>query len=208
MTDSDQEGVYSRARLGGRLVPGARPAVLVVDFSRGFTDPTSPLGADLAAEVRATLELLDCARSRGVPIIFTTVCFEPDGSNLGVWRWKSPAMAELVPGSPGVEIDPHLGVLPGEPVLVKQGASAFFGTDLHARLAALGADTLVICGATTSGCVRATAVDCLQYGYLGLVPRECVGDRSRAPHDAALFDMQAKYVDVISLSDAIAYLER
>ena len=208
MTDLDPDGVYSRARLGGRLQPGARPAVLVVDFSRGFTDPRLPLGADLAEEVAATRRLLDSARRRSVPIFFTTVCFEPDGSNLGVWRWKSPAMAELVPGSSGVEIDPGLGVLPGEAVLVKQGASAFFGTDLHARLAAIDVDTLLICGATTSGCVRATAVDCLQYGYLGLVPRECVGDRSRGPHDAALFDMQTKYVDVIPLSEAIEYLER
>lgn len=208
MSEPDRERVYARARLGGSLPPGRSPAVVVVDLSLGFTDPELPLGADLTEPVNATRRLLDVARGLRVPIFFTTVAFKPDGSDLGVWRWKSPTMAGLVPGSRGVEIDPRLGLRAEERVLVKQGASAFFGTGLDQRLRALDVDSILICGATTSGCVRATAVDALQYGYLGVVVRECVGDRAAGPHEASLFDMEAKYVDVCSLVEVIRLLEQ
>jgi N-formylmaleamate deformylase len=125
----------------------------------------------------------------------------------GLWIQKSPTLSELQIGTIWVNIDPRLRPGPDEVVIVKKGASAFFGTNLVAILNSRQADSVVLCGATTSGCVRATAIDLLQYGFPTLVPRECVGDRAAAPHEANLFDINAKYADVVSLSDVMSYLE-
>ncbi len=207
MTDEEARRVYARARLGERVARGSRPAVLVVDFSRGFTDPECALGSDLSAEVEATRRLLDAARARELPVVFTTIGFEPHLKDAGLWVQKVPALAELQLGGRWVEIDPRLDPQPGETVVVKKGASAFFGTNLVAVLTALRVDTVILCGATTSGCIRATAIDLLQYGFPTLVPRECVGDRAQAPHEANLFDIQAKYADVVSLEEALDYVD-
>jgi nicotinamidase-related amidase len=181
--------------------------VLVVDFSRGFTDPACPVGSDLTAAVESTTQVLEVARAKGLPIVFTTIAFEAGGADGGIWMQKMPALAALELGSAWVEIDPRLGRRAGEPVVVKKGASGFFGTNLTAILVSAGVDAVVLCGATTSGCVRATAVDLLQYGFPTLVPRECVGDRAQAPHEANLFDIDMKYADVVGLDEALAYLE-
>lgn len=207
MTDAEAHSVYAAAALGQPFELGARPAVLVVDFSRGFTDPACRLGSDLTAQVEATRTLLDAARAHGVPVVFTTIGFEPNGKDGGLWVKKAPALLDLELGGPWVEIDPRLGLRDDEIVILKKGASGFFGTNLAAVLVSLGVDSVVLCGATTSGCIRATAIDLLQYGWPAIVPRECVGDRASAPHDANLFDIQAKYADVVSLEDALAYLE-
>jgi len=204
----DTRGVYERARLGQSVTPGSRPAVLVVDFSRGFTDPESTMGSDLTEEVGATNRLLAAARARGIPVIFTTIGFEANLKDGSLWLQKAPGLAELQVGGKWVEIDPRLERREDEVVILKKGASAFFGTNLPSVLVSENVDTLVLCGATTSGCIRATAVDLLQYGYPTLVPRECVGDRARAPHEANLVDIQAKYADVVSVEDALSYLER
>ncbi len=206
MSDEEARRVYSAARLGESVTLGSRPAVLVVDFSCGFTDPSGSLGSDLSEAVAATARLLDAAREQGVPVIFTTIAFETSLADGGLWLQKMPGLADLQIGGPWVEIDPRLGRRDDETVVVKKGASAFFGTNLSAILVSQGIDTVVLCGATTSGCVRATAVDLLQNGFPTLVPRECVGDRAQAPHDANLFDIQAKYADVVGLEDAIGYL--
>jgi nicotinamidase-related amidase len=208
MSDEQAHEVYERARLGGSVTLGTRPAVLVVDFSCGFTDPACALGSDLTAEVEATKRLLDLARAKGLPVIYTTIGFQPSLEDGGLWPQKAPGLADLQIGSRWVEIDPRLEPRDDETVVLKKGASAFFGTNLASILVALQVDSVVLCGATTSGCVRATAVDLLQYGWPTLVPRECVGDRARAPHDANLFDIQAKYADVVSLEEALAYVER
>ena len=206
MSDDTRE-IYERARLGQSITLGARPAVLVVDFSRDFTDPESTMGSDLTREVEATNRLLGVARELELPIIFTTIGFEPNLKDGSLWLEKAPGLGELVIGSKWVEIDPRLGRREDEAVIVKKGASAFFGTNLPSILVSQGVDTVIMCGATTSGCVRATAIDLLQYGYPTLVPRECVGDRARDPHDANLVDIQAKYADVVSVEDALAYIE-
>jgi len=206
MTDDQAREVYTRARLGESVSLGVRPAVLVVDFSCGFTDPASTLGADLTAEVEATKRVLDAARTRGLPAIFTTIGYEPSLRDGGLWLQKVPALGELQVGGRWVEIDPRLERRDDETVVLKKGASAFFGTNLASILITQGVDTVVLCGATTSGCIRATAIDLLQYGYPTLVPRECVGDRAQAPHDANMFDIQAKYADVVSLEEALAYV--
>jgi maleamate amidohydrolase len=203
----DTHEVYERARLGQSVTLGERPAVLVVDFSRGFTDPDCTMGSDLTEEVEATSRLLAAAREREIPVIFTTIGFEPNLRDGSLWLEKAPGLRELIVGGKWVEIDPRLGRREEETVILKKGASAFFGTNLSSVLVSQGVDTVVMCGATTSGCIRATAVDLLQYGYPTLVPRECVGDRAQGPHEANLVDIQAKYADVVPVEDALSYLE-
>ena len=206
MSDETRE-IYERARLGQSVTLGAHPAVLVVDFSRGFTDPESTMGSDLTWEVEATSRLLGAAREREIPVIFTTIGFEPNLKDGALWLEKAPGLGELIIGGKWVEIDPRLERREEETVILKKGASAFFGTNLPSILVSQGVDTIVLCGATTSGCIRATAIDLLQYGYPTLVPRECVGDRAQEPHEANLVDIQAKYADVVSVEDALSYLE-
>jgi nicotinamidase-related amidase len=207
MSDAEAREIYARAGLGESVTVGSRPAILVVDFSCGFTDPDCPLGAELTAEVEATKRLLDAARAKGLPIVFTTIGFEPNRKDAGLWMQKAPTLGELQIGGRWVEIDPRLERRDDETVVLKKGASAFFGTNLAAILVTQGVDSVILCGATTSGCIRATAIDLLQHGFPALVPRECVGDRAKAPHEANLFDIQAKYADVVPLEQALEYLE-
>jgi maleamate amidohydrolase len=185
---------------------GERPAVVVVDLLRGFTDPACPLGAEMDAVVAATRTLLDAARAAGVPVIFTTVVYdEANERAAAVFLRKVPALRVLRPGSEWIEVDPRLARRDGEPVLAKAFASAFFGTPLAAML--VGHDSLVVCGASTSGCVRATVVDALQHNLAAIVPRECVGDRWERAHEASLFDIEQKYGDVMALDDVVAILQ-
>jgi maleamate amidohydrolase len=207
MSDETTREIYERARLGQSVTLGTRPAVLVVDFSRGFTDPECTLGSDLTREVEATNRVLTVAREREIPVIFTTIGFEPNLKDASLWLEKLPALEDLIVGSKWVEIDPRLERREDETVVLKKGPSAFFGTNLPSILISQGVDTVVLCGATTSGCIRASAIDLLQYGYPTLVPRECVGDRAQDPHEANLVDIQAKYADVVSVEEAISYLE-
>ena len=206
MSDEAAKAVYEKAGLGQAVTLGDRPAVLVIDFSCGFTDPECPLGSDLTSEVEATRHLLDAARAKGLPVVFTTIAFEPSLKDGGLWMQKVPSLGVLQLGGKWADIDPRLGARDDETVIVKKGASGFFGTNLASVLVSQGVDSVILCGATTSGCVRATAVDLLQYGWPTVVPRECVGDRAQAPHDANLFDIQAKYADVVSVEDALAYV--
>jgi maleamate amidohydrolase len=207
MSDKQAEQVYERAGLGQRITMGSRPAVLVVDFSCGFTDPECTLGADMTEPVEATKRLLDAARAKGLPILFTTIGFDASLKDGGLWLQKVPSLGDLQLGGHWVEIDPRLEPREDETIVLKKGASGFFGTNLAAILISQGVDSVILCGATTSGCVRATAVDLLQYGYPTIVPRECVADRAQAPHDANLFDINAKYADVVSVDEALEYLE-
>lgn len=181
-----------------------RAAVLVVDLIRGFTDPAFPAGADLGEVVRHTRRVLDAARAAGNPVIHTSIVFTPLHLDHSVWLRKMPAMRGLVEGSPWTLPDERLAVRADEPLLYKQAASAFTGTGLAALLAGLGCDSLIVCGATTSGCVRATVVDACMAGWPTFVPRQCVGDRALAPHEASLFDIQAKYGELIDVEAACA----
>jgi nicotinamidase-related amidase len=207
VSDEQTKQVYAAARLGQNVTLGSRPAVLVVDFSCGFTDPDCTLGSDLTPQVEATKRLLDAARAKGLPVVFTTIGYEPGLKDGGLWLQKVPALAELQVGGKWVAIDARLEPREDETIVLKKGASAFFGTNLAAILISQQVDSVILCGATTSGCIRATAIDLLQYGYPALVPRDCVGDRAQAPHEANLFDIQAKYADVVSLEDALEYVE-
>jgi nicotinamidase-related amidase len=207
MSDDDARRIYEESGLGASVTLGARPGVLVVDFSCGFTDPECALGSDLTSQVEATRRVLEAARAKGLPVVFTTIGFDTSLKDGGLWMQKVPTLAALQMGGRWVEIDPRLEPREDETVIVKKGASGFFGTNLATVLITQGVDTVVLCGATTSGCIRATAIDLLQYGWPTLVPRECVGDRAQAPHDANLFDIDAKYADVVSIEEALGYLE-
>ncbi len=147
------------------------------------------------------------ARAR-VPIIYTKVLYHPSGIDGGLFVKKVPALRTLVAGEPLAEIDPRIPPAPEDLVIIKNYPSCFFGTSLASTLTGLGIDTLILTGCSTSGCVRAAAIDAIQYGYRVIVPRECVGDRHDAPHDANLFDINAKYGDVIPKADVIAYFSK
>jgi maleamate amidohydrolase len=198
--------VYDRAGFGHRVERGSRPAVVVVDFTHGFTDPQYPTGADMSDAVQATARLLEAARAGGHPVVFTTIAYDPAQIAGLAWLKKATGMAALEAGSRLVEVDDRLAMRPDEHLVTKTGASAFFGTALASYLASIGADTVVVTGATTSGCVRATVVDAVQHGYPTLVPRDCVADRAQGPHDASLFDINEKYGDVVDSDDVLAYL--
>ena len=157
MSDEQARAVYAKARLGESVTLGRRPAVLIVDFSCGFTDPACVLGSELTAEVEATKRLLDTARAKGLPVIFTTIGFEPSLKDGGLWLQKVPTLGDLQLGGRWVEIDPRLEPREDEPVVLKKGASAFFGTNLASILVSQHVDSVILCGATTSGCIRATA---------------------------------------------------
>jgi maleamate amidohydrolase len=206
----DKRTVYQRAKLGGRVGYGARPAVLVIDLQLGFTAPEiSPVAGELGAVIAATNRILEAARASGAPAIFTVIGYDPQcADDAGLWPKKGPYLRTLTLGSDLVKLDPQLERRPSDLVLVKKYASAFFGTHLAPMLAAKGIDTVVVTGCTTSGCVRATIVDALGYGFRPIVPLEAVGDRAEEPHEASLFDIDAKYGDVTPVEDVLAYLSR
>jgi nicotinamidase-related amidase len=191
----------------GRAGFGTRPALIVVDMSVGFTDSGSPLHCDLEEVVGAISQLLAASRAARYPVLYTTVAYDDAGKEAAtVFIDKVPALLTLEAGSRWVEIDPRLAPLPGEPVVKKLFASAFYKTPLASLLAAQQVDGVIVTGASTSGCVRATAVDALQHGYRVVVPREAVGDRNLAAHEANLYDIDAKYGDVLALDDVLAFL--
>jgi maleamate amidohydrolase len=180
---------------------------VVVDLNYGFTDPESPLFCNADRAVEATARLLEAARSSGAPVAFTTLEYDAAGKKVAkAFIDKVPTLLTLAPGTRWPRIDHRIAPRPDEPVLMKLFASAFFGTALSAMLAAHDCDTVVVTGASTSGCVRATAVDAVQHGYRVIVPREAVADRAAGPHEASLFDIDAKYGDVVGLEDAVALL--
>jgi maleamate amidohydrolase len=192
----------------GRAGFGRRPALLVIDVNLGFTDPDSPLVCELDDVVEAIRRLLGETRRAGLPVVYTTVSYdEGDRRTAAAFIDKIPALLTLETGSRWVEIDPRIAPQAGEPVLNKLFASAFFGTALSSLLTAAGCDSVIVTGASTSGCVRATVVDAIQHGYRPVVPREAVGDRNLAAHEANLYDIDAKYGDVVSTDEVVAHLE-
>lgn len=202
---SDQE-MYQQRGFGNKVGFGERPALLVIDFIKGFTDTNCPLGSNLDKEIEATKKLLERFRAEKLPVHFTTTAYDEEMVSAGVFVKKVPSLAHLKLGSNWVEINERLTPISGEVVWTKQYASAFFGTSLASSLTAQKVDTLIVTGCTTSGCVRASAVDSCQNGFLTNVVRECVGDRSASAHEANLFDLDAKYADVVSLEEVEKYL--
>ncbi|MCT2278750.1 isochorismatase family protein [Micromonospora chalcea] len=192
---------------GGVLLPGARPAVLVIDLMRAYFDPASPLCLPSTGCLRSAGRVIATARDHRIPVLHTRVAYGPGGLDGGLFVRKVPALRQLFDGG-GAMGEPMPQVCPAddELVLVKQYASAFFGTSLASTLRAGGIDTVVLVGVSTSGCVRATAVDAVQNGFVPLVVRQAVADRAAGPHETSLSDLQAKYAEVVSEADAVAYL--
>ena len=197
---------YERKGFSARSGYGTRPALLIVDFIQGFTDPGTGLGGDYGAELAVTAKLLGEFRSRALPVFFTTVAYEPHLRDAGQFVAKVPALSILIRGSDWVKVDDRIRPRPSEPVVSKKYASAFFDTRLDMELRGLGVDTVVMAGCTTSGCIRASAVDAMQHGFRTVVVRDAVGDRAQTPHEVNLFDIDAKYGDVVSSGEVLGYL--
>ena len=185
---------------------GKRPALVVVDMSRGFTDKASPLGGNFATVITANNKLLAVFRKAHLPVFFTTVVYSSP-AQARVFRTRLPALNVLKPDSRWIQIDERLERQIGEPMIEKHWASGFFKTGLATLLRKAHADSLVVTGLTTSGCVRATALDGLQHDYKVFVPREAVGDRNEDAHRANLFDLHAKYADVVSTNEICHHIE-
>jgi maleamate amidohydrolase len=203
---ADAGSIYQRSGIGSRVGFGIRPALLIVDFQRGFTDPGCAVGGELSKEIAATKTLLDAARDAKIPVAYTAVGFDKSRLDGATWLRKMPGLAVLEDKSPLCEIDDRLRPNADEPVWVKRAASAFFGTPIIPFLTAARVDTLIVVGCVTSGCIRATTVDAVSYGYRTIVPVECVGDRAEGPHKWNLFDIDAKYADVEPLSSVLDYV--
>jgi maleamate amidohydrolase len=196
---------YAGAGFGQRLGFGRRPAVLVVDWINAYLDPESPLCLDGTAALASTKRLVEAGRRCGAPIVFTGVRFQPSGIDGGLFYRKNASLALLQGDVHMSRFPDELSPQEGDITLYKQSASAFFGTALAPILTSLGCDSVVITGVSTSGCVRATGVDAVQHGFIPLVVRDAVADRHRAPHDAALFDLDNKYADVVGESEVLAW---
>lgn len=204
--DEGDLGENYKGAFGGQLPFGQKPALLIVDFVVAYLDPASPLYAGVEAALASNERLLAAARAAGIPVLFTNVEYAPGGGDGGVFYRKVPALKAFERGSPLGAFPDSLQPMNGELVITKQYASSFFGTTLASTLTAMGVDTLLITGLSTSGCVRATALDACQHGFLPFVVREGCGDRHPGPHEASLFDLQAKYAEVISEKQALAHL--
>lgn len=206
----DYSGVvelYKEQGIGRPMGLGNRPAVLVVDFTEGFTKPDSPMGVDMSGAVLSTARLLEAARRHRLPIIYTVNGYRADLTDAGVWPEKFPSLDTLILGNRWTSIDDRISPEPEDLVIEKQYPSAFFGTTLSSTLAARKIDSLIVAGTTTSGCIRATTVDAMQHGFRTFIPEECVSDRHEAPHRANLFDLSSKYADVGHLDELLAAWE-
>lgn len=200
--------MYKKLGFSNRMGFGRKPALLIIDFIKGFTNVACPLGSNLDNEIKATKKLLLTFREKSLPVHFTTTVYDEKMISAGVFFKKVPSLAYLKKNSEWTEVDERLKPNEGEIVWVKQYASAFFGTSLSSTLRAQNVDTVIITGCTTSGCIRASAVDSCQLGFYTIVVQDCVGDRSQYAHKANLFDLDAKYADVVTIQEVIEYTEK
>ena len=199
-----EEAIYRAQGMGHASGIGAAPALVLVDFVVGFADPAHFGGGNIGPAIQHSIALLAHARRRGWPVAHTRVVYADDGSDHGVFTLKSPSLKKLTESSVLSQIVPELPPIPGELVLRKRGASAFFDTQLSGYLRMRRVDTLIVAGCTTSGCVRATVIDSMQHDLRTIVAVDCVGDRAIAPHEANLFDMRQKYADLMTITELLA----
>lgn len=203
MNDPD---IYQRQGYGGSVGFGDSPALLIVDFVKGFIDPEQFGGGNIGTAAEQTVELLDAARHAEIPVVFTRMVFAEDGSDVGMFCRKATALPQLTENAEGGQVVDSLAPRPGELIVRKRQASAFFDTDLASNLIARRVDTVIVTGCTTSGCVRASVVDAVSHNFRPIVVSDCVGDRAIGPHDANLFDMEQKYADLYTCADVIERL--
>jgi nicotinamidase-related amidase len=209
--DKKTQTLYREQGMGLRIPPGDRPAVLIIDMQNDFCDAEAPttLWPSIGQTFEPIQRLCMKAREQNIPIIYTQGLVAADGSSAGLWRFKQRYHAEgriQIEGSRGAEIVRELAPQLGDRVIRKWRPSAFFRTDLEVFLGARGIDSLLCCGTSVSGCVRATVTDAFMRDIRCMVIRDCVADRTTAVLEANLFDLDQKYADVISLSEALAYL--
>lgn len=197
---------YAAAGFGGALAPGKSPVLLLIDFARAYYDPQSHLYAGVEPARASAARLHQAARAAGIPAIFTRVEYSADGHEGGVFYKKVAALKAFERGNPLADFTPELAPLPGDEVVTKHFPSAFFGTGLAENLRARGIDTIIITGLSTSGCVRASAVDALCHGFVPLVVTDAVGDRDAKVHAANLFDLGAKTAELVSEGQAADYM--
>lgn len=197
---------YDEAGFGGTVGWGRRPGLVVVDLARAYFSPGSDLDLGSRDCLDAAARVLEATRAGGHPVVHTRVCYAEGGLDGGLFFRKVRGLRHFVAGDPLGAPMPEVAPRPGEVVVTKQYASGFFGTALASVLTSQGVDTVVVVGVSTSGCVRATALDALQHGFRPVVVREAVGDRAAGPHEANLFDLQAKYADVLSEDEVVARL--
>jgi maleamate amidohydrolase len=201
--DPNLDTDYAKAGFAGKLPFGQHPALVVIDVVMAYLDKTSHLYAGVEDALASCERLVAAFRAAGAPVIFTNVVYHHDGVDGGMFYRKVPALKAFLKGSPLGAFPPTLQPLPDELVISKQYPSAFFGTSLAATLHTMGVDTVVLGGFSTSGCIRASALDALQYGFAPFVVREASGDRDSRPHEANLFDIQAKIGEVVAEADVI-----
>jgi len=207
MEQEDLEANYRRA-FGKRLGFGRKPVLLMIDFVEAYFDRGCALYAGVEDVLASALRLQASARNNHVPVIYTNVVYGPGGRNGGRFFEKSLTLDNFIAGNPMGAWPKGLVVRDDELVLSKQYPSAFFATSLASTLTSWGVDTVIHTGLSTSGCVRATCVDCCSHGFIPIIVRDAVGDRHSAHHEANLFDMDAKYADVVSEAEAITYLDQ
>lgn len=206
---SNEEQFFAERGFGMKMGFGRRPALLVIDFINAFTDSSTMLGSNLDSQLEQANRLVDAAHASEVPVLFSTVIYEEaDLRDSGIWAMKHKGTRLLRAGTDMVQLDRRVHRGPADPMIVKKYASCFFGTDLVPRLLSHGADTLIIAGCSTSGCVRATAVDACQNGFRPIVVREAVGDRSNAAHEQSLFDLHSRYADVTGIEEVLQYIAK
>jgi len=199
---------YEERGIGARVGLGESPAVVVVDMTQSFTNAEHPVGSDQTPAIEAIAGVLAVARAKKVPVLYTTMAFRDQASDAVTWARKMPSLKRLrLDDSASTEVDPRIAPATGDVVLNKRAPSAFFGTGLVSLLVPMRIDSLIVVGCATSGCIRATVIDALSYGYRVGVPKSCVSDRAEGPHDANVFDIDAKYADVMALEAVTTYFE-
>jgi maleamate amidohydrolase len=206
----EAEKYYSSIGFSHRTGFGDRPALLIIDCNHGCSDPAvSSMAISMDAEIKNIRRLLDLARAKAIPVVHTTVVYTDEHFRDGGWFIKKiPTLEALRPGSKESQIVPELAPRAGELVLEKRFPSGFYGTNLHSYLTTCQVDTVIVTGDSTSGCVRATVVDAVSSGFRVVIPRQCVADRVELTHVVNLFDMDAKYGDVMDVDDVVKALER
>jgi nicotinamidase-related amidase len=205
---SQNDKIFFKERgFGKKLGFGKQACLIVVDMIVGFTDQSMPMGYELSSQIKKINRIIEVSRSINIPIMFTTISYSDSTiEKSNIWSQKMKGLTTLKSGTRAIEVDPRLDFRSSDDLIIKKYASAFFGSDLITRMNTVNADTLIVTGCTTSGCVRATVVDAVQYGYRPIVVEDAVGDRSENSHNQSIFDMEQKYADVISTKELLESL--
>lgn len=199
---------YRKQNMGRKLGYGKSPIVLVIDFQKCLADPTRDCGSDMSYEINNTRVLLNKAREKGIPILYTVTGYDADCFDGGLWTQKVPAVGEWKVGSKDLELVDELNWQEGEKIIVKKYCSSFLATGLASFLTAKGIDTIIITGCSTSGCIRASTTDAMCNGFRAILPRECINDRNPLTHEVNLMDMDTRFCDVVHMDEVLEYFDK